>query len=58
MTTATKRDGVESTMTSTVEKDFLRGRVLYKEKEIVKFHKNIIIKDETINGEKMLMHVW
>ena len=55
---ATKQDGVESAMTSTVKKDFLRGRVLNKEKETVKFHKNIIIKDETINGEKMLMNVW
>ena len=54
----TERDGVESTMTSTVKKDFLRGRVLDKEKETVKFHKNIIIKDKTINGEKMLMNMW
>ena len=29
---ATKQDGVESAMTSTVKKDFLRGRVLNKEK--------------------------
>ena len=42
----TKQDGVESAMTSTVKKDFLRGRVLNKEKETVKFHKNII-KSET-----------
>ena len=55
---ATKRDGVESAMTSTVKKDFLRGRVLNKEKETVKLHKNIIIKNETINGEKMLMNMW
>ena len=54
----TKRYGVESAMTSTMKKNFLRGRVLNKEKETVKFHKNIIIKDETINGEKMLMNVW
>ena len=46
---ATKWDGVESAMTSTLKKDFLRGRVLNKEKEMVKFHKNIIVKDKTIN---------
>ena len=36
---ATKRDGLVSTVTSTVKKDFLRGCVLNKEKETLKFHK-------------------
>ena len=55
---ATKRDGVESTMTSTVKKNFLRGHVLNKEKETMKFHKNIIVKDKSVNRKEMLMNMW
>ena len=45
-------------MTSTVKKDFLRGRALDKEKETVKFHKNIIVKDKLVNRKEMLMNMW
>ena len=48
---ATKRDGVEAATTSTAKKNFLRGYVLNKEKETVKFYKNIIIKNKSINGQ-------
>jgi len=45
-------------MTSTVQKDFLRGLVLNKEKQTMKFHKNIIVGDKTINGKEVLINVW
>ena len=44
-------------MTSTVKKNFPRGLVLNKEKETMKFNKNIIVTDKTINREKVLANV-
>jgi hypothetical protein len=55
---STKRNWVEDAMTSTVKKDFLRGLVLNKEKELMKFDKHIIITHKTINGKKVFANVW
>ena len=44
-------------MTPTVKKNFLGGLVLNKEKEFMKFHKDIIITDKAINRKKMFANV-
>ena len=44
-------------MTPTVKQNFLGGLVLNKEKELMKFHKDIVITNKTINRKKMLANV-
>jgi hypothetical protein len=48
-----KREGIESTPTSTTKDDSLRDLVLDKEKIFMKLDKDIIIGNKTINGEQI-----
>ena len=47
-----------SPLTSIVKDDASGCFVLNKEKMTVKFNKDVIITEKTINGEKMLADVW
>ena len=44
---------VEAATTPTAKKDFLRELVLDIEKEFMKFNKDFIIRNKTINGEQI-----
>ena len=53
-----ERDGVESSLTSTVKQNSPRGLVLNTEKMTVKLNKHIIIGDKVMNRKKMFADVW
>ena len=50
---ATERKRVEAATTPTAKKDFLRELVLDIEKEFMKFNKDLIVRNKTIDGEQI-----